>query len=196
MPITLKCQQCNKEFRVTPNRKDTAKYCSRRCHAESLRGQSGYWLGKHRSDETREKIRNAHLGKKLSEEHKRKIGLAGKGRLPWNTGKVGVFTEESNRKRSEALKGRFMGPDNPRWKGGMHVSRRRNLELIEIFRTRNSDGVIRCHFCNKEITKLRGLSRDALVIHSLDKNHENWDASNKVPAHLACHTSFHTRDRV
>lgn len=34
--------------------------------------------GKHRSFETKQKISKAHKGRKLSEEHKRKIGVSGK----------------------------------------------------------------------------------------------------------------------
>jgi hypothetical protein len=49
------------------------------------------------SFETRQKQRNAKLGKKLSEEHKRKIGEAGKER---------IFTAEARAKISQAQLGR------------------------------------------------------------------------------------------
>lgn len=49
------------------------------------------------SFETRQKQRNAKLGKKLSEEHKRKIGEAGKSR---------IFTAEARAKISQAQLGR------------------------------------------------------------------------------------------
>lgn len=47
--------------------------------------------------------------KKLSEEHKRKIGLAGKGKKPWNKGLKGVFkhTEEHKNKLSILRKGKW-----------------------------------------------------------------------------------------
>ena len=57
----------------------------------------GRGIGK-RSEETIEKMRQANIGKKHTEEHKRKISEAGKGRKP-------VFTEEWKRKISEAKKG-------------------------------------------------------------------------------------------
>ena len=47
------------------------------------RKQSRQWY-KHHSQETKEKIRLAHLGKPLSEEHKRKVGESCKGKIPHN----------------------------------------------------------------------------------------------------------------
>lgn len=60
-------------------------------------------------------------------------------------------------------------------------------EIIEGF-----ERPIRCHFCGKEINKLSGKEQYNLAIHSLDGNHENWDPSNKVPAHQGCHSSYHS----
>lgn len=48
-----------------------------------------------------------------------------------------------------------------------------------------------CHFCGEEIMKF-GCEAKSLAFHSLDDNHDNWDPSNKVPAHFGCHSSFHT----
>ena len=39
------------------------------------------------SEESKLRMSKSHEGKKLSEEHKRKIGEAGKGKSPWNKGK-------------------------------------------------------------------------------------------------------------
>lgn len=69
--------------------------------------------------------------------------------------------------------------------------RQRTGKFIEIFRVRSFDEVIRCYFCGDEVTKLKGQNHNSLSIHSLDGNHENWNPINKVPAHIACHTSFH-----
>lgn len=49
-----------------------------------------------------------------------------------------------------------------------------------------------CYFCGEEITKFKGIKGDCVVIHSLDGNHNNWDKSNKVPAHRRCHSEFHS----
>ena len=53
------------------------------------------FLGKHHTKETIEKMRNAKLGKKLTEEHKKKVGLAGLGRK---------VSEDTKRKISETHK--------------------------------------------------------------------------------------------
>ena len=56
----------------------------------------------------------AMLGKKHSEETKRKIGLKSKGRKPM-FGKR--HSEETKMKISNSLKGKFPGEKNPMWKG-------------------------------------------------------------------------------
>ena len=130
-------------------------------------------------------------GHEVSPETRRRISEAKKGRPSWHKGKH--ISEEHKRRVSETLTGRFTGSDSPHWKGGIFKYKRRDLELIEMFRARSPDGLISCYFCGKPITKIGGLVRDALVIHSLDENHENWDFFNKAPTHLACHSSFHNR---
>jgi len=54
-----------------------------------------------------------------------------------------------------------------------------------------------CHFCGKDITEKyaekHGGNSETIIFHSLDGNHDNWDPSNKVPAHRGCHTSFHMK---
>lgn len=65
--------------------------------------------GKPMSDEQKEKLRLSHLGKKLSEEHKKKIGDSQRG-IP-----KGPLSEEHKRKISEAK--RFKEPHNKGQKG-------------------------------------------------------------------------------
>jgi group I intron endonuclease len=43
---------------------------------------------------------------KFSEEIRKKIGEAGKGRIPWNKGKTGIYSEETLKKMSRSSKGR------------------------------------------------------------------------------------------
>lgn len=57
------------------------------------------------SIETIEKIRKSQTGKKMSKESKLKMSKARKGRVPWNKDKTGVFSEDTLKKISEALKG-------------------------------------------------------------------------------------------
>ncbi len=65
-------------------------------------------------------------------------------------------------------------------------------ELIEVYRKRSSDGKIYCYFCGDEVTILNGKIKKSLVNHSLDRNHNNWNPNNKVPAHLQCHSTYHS----
>jgi len=64
-------------------------------------GGEGFFGGKH-TEETKEKIRQAKLGTKLSEETKRKIGEKSKGRA----GAVFFHTEEAKKKISKAFRGK------------------------------------------------------------------------------------------
>jgi len=66
------------------------------------KGKKGYKL---HSKESIEKIRKSMKGKKLSRETKDKISKVNKGRIPWNKGKTGVYSEETLKKKSESLKG-------------------------------------------------------------------------------------------
>jgi hypothetical protein len=59
-------------------------------------------------------MREAHKGKKLSEEHKKKLSEAHKGKIPWNKG-LTKETDERVKKYSEATK----GEKNHAWKGGI-----------------------------------------------------------------------------
>jgi hypothetical protein len=62
------------------------------------KGHKTWNKGKKSSDETRKKISEVQIGKKLSEEHKRKISIANsvprpwQKRIPWNKGKKGLKT--------------------------------------------------------------------------------------------------------
>jgi hypothetical protein len=49
-----------------------------------------------------------------TETHRRNIGKANKGKLPWNTGKTGVFSKKALTKMSENRRGKRNG----NWKGG------------------------------------------------------------------------------
>lgn len=64
--------------------------------------------------------------------------------------------------------------------------RKRQLRLIEGF-----PKPVTCYFCGNPVIKLKGCESDSLIIHSLDRNHENWDPPNKVPSHRSCHNTHH-----
>lgn len=47
----------------------------------------------------------AKKGQKLSDELKKRLSDAHKGQIPWHKGRIGVFSEETRRKMSEAKRG-------------------------------------------------------------------------------------------
>jgi len=61
----------------------------------------------------RENISQARLGKKHSEQTRKKISENRKGKAPWNKGMSGiVHSEESNKKRSDTLRGRLISEEH------------------------------------------------------------------------------------
>ena len=71
-----------------------------------------YNLGKHHSDETKQKMSDANLGKHRSDETKQKMSKAKLGKNHPMYGKH--HTDETKQKMREAL----LGSKNPNWKGG------------------------------------------------------------------------------
>lgn len=113
-------------------------------------------LGKKRSKETRLRMSLSRIGKKLSESQKSKL----KGRIPWNKGKINVYSKEALERMSKARigvkpihkencdchlcggdrsykvkpnKGNFKkGKEHPNWNGGISVE---NLRIRNIYRS-------------------------------------------------------------
>ena len=69
--------------------------------------------GKTFSKEWREKISKSQIGKKLTEEHKKKLSIAHKGQKPWNKGIP--QSEEQKQKISKANKGKRLGCEGRKW---------------------------------------------------------------------------------
>lgn len=65
-------------------------------------------------------------------------------------------------------------------------------ELVNAYKKRAHNGKIYCYFCGVEVAVLDGKTPKSLVNHSLDRNHHNWNHDNKVPAHLRCHSIYHS----
>lgn len=78
--------------------------------------------GQKRTDESRLKMSMAHKGKKLSDEHKRKIGLGGKNNKRFKGKK---HTEESKRKIGLAGIGRKKAPESIAKIAAFHTGRKR-----------------------------------------------------------------------
>jgi len=83
--VKLNCQYCGKEFEVILSRRDTGKYCSKKCfgRAASQSMQEGgkrkpYWKNKKRSEETIDKISKTLTGRSLeSIGHKKDCSCCG-----------------------------------------------------------------------------------------------------------------------
>ncbi len=83
-------------------------------------------LKPHITPESKEKNRIAHLGKKASEETKKKMSISCKGRTTWNKG-IKTPIEIRNKmskstkgiKKSESFRKNMSGENNRNWKGGV-----------------------------------------------------------------------------
>lgn len=96
--------------------------------------KKGYWIGKHRSEETKKKISESlkgksswNKGKKLSKEHKKKLSESHRGR------RIGfalnpVFTKEHREKLSRSHKGQIS------WSRGQKLSKERCEECSNIMK--------------------------------------------------------------
>ena len=110
-----KISNAMKESPLNEKRKQSLK--------ESMKGSRNPFYGKHHTEETKQKIRAAKIGKKLTEEHKRKISqnnarsFLGKHHTEDTKKKMRALkigkkqTEEHKRKVREALKGRKVTED-------------------------------------------------------------------------------------
>jgi hypothetical protein len=115
--------------------------------------------GKHHNLETRLKISKSMRGKntwikgtKLSEAHKKKLGIAHLGSIPWNKGKTGYLSKEASDKIRQAHYG-----NKYNWKGGKVIlkERLRGLEEYKEWRfkifTRDSFICQECFIPHKDI---------------------------------------------
>lgn len=99
--IIKNCLTCKKEFKVYQCRKDTAKYCSKRCHSYGSFGEKGFWFNKKRPEvrewlkvSKEQSIKNLgkyaeegnpwNKGKNLTFNHRLALSESHKGQIPWN----------------------------------------------------------------------------------------------------------------
>lgn len=76
----------------------------------ALKGRESPLKGKHHTEESKQKMRIAHLGKHHTEEAKQKISNSQKGEKNWNYGKH--LSEETRKKLSEAHKGKILSEEH------------------------------------------------------------------------------------
>ena len=109
------------------------------------------------SEETKRKMSLAQKGRIITEEHRRKISESNKGktysdesRKKMSESKKGKkHTEEHRRKISESMKGKNTGDKNPAWNGGTSYEpycNKFNNSLKESVRNRDNRT---CQLCNK-----------------------------------------------
>jgi len=159
-----------------------------------LKGNNG-WLGKHHTDETKEKIRKFHIGRKLSEKHRKSIknavaeGKCGfkKGHPLFSKGFTGKkHSEETKQKQREAnlrlgiKPPQYKGKDNSNWRGG--ISREPydfnfDEELKILIRKRDK---YHCRLCKKKFK--------VLYVHHIDYNKKNSDPKNLISLCNSCHS--------
>lgn len=83
-------------------------------------------VNKHMSEETKKKISEANRGKKMSAESRQKMSEKAKGRIPWNKGKHGVYSDETRKAMSEGMRGR------PSPRKGVHLSEEERARMSEL----------------------------------------------------------------
>ena len=156
--------------------------------------------------ETRKKIGLANSisqkGKKLSEETKRKIGLANKGKgfskktrkklseaqkgkhnsLKTEFKKGHKLSKETREKISKTLTGRYIGDKNSSWKGGL------SFEPYSVDWTKTLKRAIKerdrytCQLCGEQ---------EDLLVHHIDCDKNNSSSDNLITLCRKCHSKVH-----
>ncbi len=112
-----------------------------------------YWLGKHHSEETKQKLSLINKGKTFSQETRKKLSQAKKGKPTWNKGIS--CSDQTKQKISIGRRGKCVGENNPFYgktfsqqvltklkkpKSKQHIEKvkKQGLNLIQIIRIRRN----------------------------------------------------------
>jgi len=153
---------------------------SKNCELDNLkiisRSESNaiHLIGHVVSDETKQKISKAHSGKKLSGDHKRRIGNSVRRR--WEEGEF------------ESI---HVGENNPRWKGGIKFlvyPKEFDEKLKRRIRRRDSH---ECQCCNKNVYRSRYGH-----VHHIDGNKQNNSDDNLILVCASCHNAIHDKKNI
>lgn len=140
----IKCAYCKEYFERALNHINQSKkrgiknYCSREHANKAKIGQPGYWLGKKHSIEAKKKMRLAKLSKKNPEHSKRM-----RGKKP---------SEETKKKISNAMKGKYLGKNHPNWKGGItpkNIKERNCLKYKQFIKEILKNDNYTCQICSQ-----------------------------------------------
>lgn len=102
--IRLECVETNSGIKFSEEIREKL----RKAHG----GKNHHLYGKHHSEETKKRMSEAQkrnksrLGRHISEETREKMSKSNKGRIPWNKGKTGIYTEEAIKKMRKPKKPR------------------------------------------------------------------------------------------
>jgi group I intron endonuclease len=105
---------------------------------------AGSMLGYKHSDETKNKVSKAGRGKPKTEEHNRKNSESNKGKIPWNKGLRGVYSEESLNLMSKAKTGKERSGDT-----------KYKLRIANLGKITSEDTKIKISIANKEAWVIR-----------------------------------------
>ena len=142
---------------------------------------SAFQKGRHRSAETCQRISAGLVGKKQSDEHRRKNSEGHKGQVSPNKG---IPCPIERRKRiSETLKGRFVGELNPAWKGGLSFEEY-GIEFDAVLKMKiHSRDFYTCQLCGGN-----GSNNGRLPdVHHIDYDKKNNNPWNLITLCMMCH---------
>ena len=114
--ITIKCKNCGKEVKTYPSRIGRKHFCSHACNASFHMMGNKYaigskaWVGRKHTEESKRKMSVGNKGKHLSSETEFKKGI-----VPWNTGKKSPWLTERNLTNNPCKRGK----ENHMWRGGI-----------------------------------------------------------------------------
>jgi len=163
--VIAKCDDCGK-IRILSKSSYSAF-----CHSCAIKGKRHPLYGKHHSEESKQKMRNSHLGIPLSDKHKESLS-------------------ESMRKRNR------LGENNPAWRGGISFEPyciKFNDAFKEKIRNEFNRICFLCDRTEKEIMKeMEGENKQPhrLSIHHVNYNKDCLCGKSEckfVPLCISCH---------
>jgi len=149
-------------------------------------------IGHKTSEKAKEKMRIRKLGKNNPNYKKPRSAVTRKRISEAQKGKV--ISEDSKRKMSEARKGRFGGKNHPQWRGGISpipYPPEFNIELKKKIRDRDNYTCQECNFTEEQLGYI-------LRIHHIDYNKKNNNEINLLSLCRSCHakTNFNRQDWI
>jgi len=119
------------------------------------------------------------LGKHHSEETKKKIGRAFRGK------KIGPFSDEHRRNISRAMKGKLIGDKNPHWNGGASFEPWGQEFTRELRKTIRECDKFKCQKCGRKERSRKH------CVHHVDFNPRNNRPENLILLCRPCHVEVH-----